>query len=48
MNRHTLAYASLSAVYSCTGAIFVLEGSNAHAICAFAAALIYAVASPSR
>ncbi len=41
-DRHRLAHAALSTVYGCTGCILAFEGAIAHAVCAFAAALIYA------
>jgi hypothetical protein len=42
-DRHRLAYAALAAVYVATAAILILEAAPVHAICATAAALIYAV-----
>jgi hypothetical protein len=42
-DRHHLAHAALAAVYATSAVILTLEGAVAHAICALAAALIYAV-----
>ena len=41
--RHTNCHAALTVVYGVTGGILLLENAIAHAICAFAAAVIYAV-----
>ena len=41
-DRHTLCYATLTAVHGVTGIVLMLEGAAAEAISAFVAAIVYA------
>jgi hypothetical protein len=45
LDRHNLAHTALTAVYIATALILTIEGTYAHAICALAAAVIYAFLS---
>ena len=42
MNRHTLCHALLCAIHTITALVLLFESAIPHAICAFAAAVIYA------
>jgi len=41
-DHHRLAHAALAVVYAANATILILEGTPARAVCALAAALIYA------